>query len=132
MGELGLDGSLLPWLWADLVDGTGTLFRGERLYDIKATMSESIMTLDARPGSPVTVVGAGPTGLTLAASLLLKDINVVLIDRQAEGANTSRAAGVNARTLEVLDGSTGLDVTRRLVKEGIEAPRPHGGQEADR
>jgi 2-polyprenyl-6-methoxyphenol hydroxylase-like FAD-dependent oxidoreductase len=59
----------------------------------------------------------------LAASLLLKDIKVVLIDRQAEGANTSRAAGVNARTLEVLDGSTGLDVTRRLVKEGIEAPR---------
>jgi 2-polyprenyl-6-methoxyphenol hydroxylase-like FAD-dependent oxidoreductase len=71
----------------------------------------------------VLIVGAGPTGLTLAASLLLKDINVVLIDRQAEGANTSRAAGVNARTLEVLDGSTGLDVTRRLVKEGIEAPR---------
>lgn len=34
--------------------------------------------------------------------------------------NTSRAAGVNARTLEVLEG---LDVTRRLVKEGIEAPR---------
>ncbi|MDT5388901.1 MAG: hypothetical protein QOE04_2542 [Mycobacterium sp.] len=71
----------------------------------------------------VLIVGAGPTGLTLAASLLLKDVNVVLIDRQAEGANTSRAAGVNARTLEVLDGSTGLDVTRRLVKEGIEAPR---------
>jgi 2-polyprenyl-6-methoxyphenol hydroxylase-like FAD-dependent oxidoreductase len=71
----------------------------------------------------VLIVGAGPTGLTLTASLLLKDINVVLIDRQAEGANTSRAAGVNARTLEVLDGSTGLDVTRRLVKEGIEAPR---------
>jgi len=71
----------------------------------------------------VLIVGAGPTGLTLAASLLLKDINVVLIDRQAEGANTSRAAAVNARTLEVLDGSTGLDVTRRLVKEGIEAPR---------
>jgi len=71
----------------------------------------------------VLIVGAGPTGLTLAASLLLKGVNVVLIDRQAEGANTSRAAGVNARTLEVLDGSTGLDVTRRLVKEGIEAPR---------
>jgi 2-polyprenyl-6-methoxyphenol hydroxylase-like FAD-dependent oxidoreductase len=71
----------------------------------------------------VLIVGAGPTGLTLAASLLLKDVNVVLIDRQVEGANTSRAAGVNARTLEVLDGSTGLDVTRRLVKEGIEAPR---------
>ena len=68
----------------------------------------------------VLIVGAGPTGLTLAASLLLKGVSVMIVDRQSEGANTSRAAGVNARTLEVLDG---LDVTRRLLKEGIEAPR---------
>jgi 2-polyprenyl-6-methoxyphenol hydroxylase-like FAD-dependent oxidoreductase len=68
----------------------------------------------------VLIVGAGPTGLTLAASLLLKGVKVTLVDRQAEGANTSRAAGVNARTLEVLEA---IDVTRRLVKEGIEAPR---------
>jgi 2-polyprenyl-6-methoxyphenol hydroxylase-like FAD-dependent oxidoreductase len=68
----------------------------------------------------VLIVGAGPTGLTLAASLLLKGATVTLVDRQAEGANTSRAAGVNARTLEVLEH---IDVTRRLVKEGIEAPR---------
>jgi 2-polyprenyl-6-methoxyphenol hydroxylase-like FAD-dependent oxidoreductase len=67
----------------------------------------------------VLIVGAGPTGLTLAASLLARGIGVMLVDRQAEGANTSRAAGVNARTLEVL---AGIDVTRRLVKEGIEAP----------
>ncbi|MET0474829.1 MAG: FAD-dependent oxidoreductase [Mycobacterium sp.] len=68
----------------------------------------------------VLIVGAGPTGLTLAAALLLKGAKVTLVDRQPEGANTSRAAGVNARTLEVLEG---LDVTRRLLKEGIEAPR---------
>ena len=68
----------------------------------------------------VLIVGAGPTGLTLAASLLLKGVSVILVDRQAEGANTSRAAGINARTLEVLDG---IDVTRRLIKEGLEAPR---------
>jgi 2-polyprenyl-6-methoxyphenol hydroxylase-like FAD-dependent oxidoreductase len=42
------------------------------------------------------------------------------VDRQAAGANTSRAAVVNARTLEVLDD---LDVSRRLVKEGVQAPR---------
>ena len=35
----------------DLVDGSGTLFRGERIYDIKATMGGSIVTLDVRPGS---------------------------------------------------------------------------------
>ena len=43
-----------------------------------------------------------------------------MVDRQAAGANTSRAAVVNARTLEVLDD---LDVSRRLVKEGVQAPR---------
>lgn len=68
----------------------------------------------------VLVIGAGPTGLALAASLLTNGVTVTLVDRQAEGANTSRAAGVNARTLEVL---APLDVTRRLVKEGVEAPR---------
>ena len=68
----------------------------------------------------VLIVGAGPTGLTLAASLLLRGTSVMLVDRQSEAANTSRAAGVNARTLEVLEG---IDVTRRLVKEGLEAPR---------
>lgn len=65
-------------------------------------------------------VVAGPTGLALAASLLLKGVHVTIVDRQTEGANTSRAAAVNARTLEVLKG---LDVTRRLLKEGVEAPR---------
>ena len=68
----------------------------------------------------VLVVGAGPSGLTLAASLVKKGVATTVVDRQAAGANTSRAAVVNARTLEVLDG---LDVSRRLVKEGIQAPR---------
>ena len=67
----------------------------------------------------VLVVGAGPSGLTLAASLVKRDIATTVVDRQPAGANTSRAAVVNARSLEVLEG---LDVARRLVKEGIEAP----------
>ncbi len=68
----------------------------------------------------VLVVGAGPSGLTLAASLVNKGVATSVVDRQAAGANTSRAAVVNARTLEVLED---LDVARRLVKEGIRAPR---------
>jgi 2-polyprenyl-6-methoxyphenol hydroxylase-like FAD-dependent oxidoreductase len=67
----------------------------------------------------VLVIGAGPTGLTLAASLIHSGIATMIVDSQATAAHTSRAAAVNARSLEVLEG---LDVTRRLVKEGIHAP----------
>ena len=68
----------------------------------------------------VLIVGAGPSGLTLAASLVSRGIATTVVDRQAAGANTSRAAVVNARSLEVLEE---LDVARRLVKEGVQAPR---------
>jgi 2-polyprenyl-6-methoxyphenol hydroxylase-like FAD-dependent oxidoreductase len=68
----------------------------------------------------VLVVGAGPTGLTLAASLLAHGVHAEVVDKQPAGANTSRAAAVNARTLEVLKD---LDVSRRLVKTGLIAPR---------
>ena len=51
----------------------------------------------------VAIVGAGPTGLALAVTLASAGIDFVLVDRLAEGANTSRAAVVHARTLEVLD-----------------------------
>jgi 2-polyprenyl-6-methoxyphenol hydroxylase-like FAD-dependent oxidoreductase len=47
-------------------------------------------------------------------------VSVTVVDRQAAGANTSRAAAVNARTLEVLED---VDVSRRMVKAGILAPR---------
>ncbi len=68
----------------------------------------------------VLVVGAGPTGLTLAAALLSRGIRVAVVDKLAAGANTSRAAAVNSRTLEVLED---LDVSRRMVKAGLIAPR---------
>lgn len=68
----------------------------------------------------VLIVGAGPAGLTLAGTLLSRGTQVTVVDRLVEGANTSRAAAVNARTLEVLEG---LDVTRRMVKAGLSAPR---------
>jgi 2-polyprenyl-6-methoxyphenol hydroxylase-like FAD-dependent oxidoreductase len=68
----------------------------------------------------VLVVGAGPTGLTVAASLIARGVRTVTVDKQAQGANTSRAAAVNARTLEVLED---LDVARRMVKAGLIAQR---------
>jgi 2-polyprenyl-6-methoxyphenol hydroxylase-like FAD-dependent oxidoreductase len=68
----------------------------------------------------VLIVGAGPVGLTLAASLVAEGVGVVLIDKQAEGANTSRAAVVHARTLEVLRG---LKISEELVSRGVIVPR---------
>jgi 2-polyprenyl-6-methoxyphenol hydroxylase-like FAD-dependent oxidoreductase len=68
----------------------------------------------------VLIVGAGPTGLTLAASLAAKHVDAKVVDAQSAGANTSRAAAINARTLEVLED---LDVSRRLVKAGLQLPQ---------
>ncbi|WP_406832700.1 FAD-dependent monooxygenase [Pedococcus sp. KACC 23699] len=67
----------------------------------------------------VLVVGAGPTGLALAAALLHQGVRTITVDRATEGANTSRAAVVHARTLEVLEG---IDVTARLLAEGVVVP----------
>src|SRR5437899_4627696 len=64
----------------------------------------------------VLVVGAGPTGLTAAAALVQSGRRVLIVDRQAEGANTSRAAVVHARTLEMLDR---IGVARRLTERGV-------------
>ena len=68
----------------------------------------------------VLIVGAGPTGLALATVLAKERASFVLVDRLAEGANTSRAAVVHARTLEVLEE---LDVTDRLRRVGHVVPR---------
>src|SRR5438045_186911 len=51
----------------------------------------------------VLIVGAGPTGLTLAAALQQAGVGHLLIDVLDAGQNTSRAAVVHAHTLEMLD-----------------------------
>ncbi|MEU2392959.1 FAD-dependent oxidoreductase [Streptomyces sp. NPDC007369] len=65
------------------------------------TRTAAALPLPAR--TDVAIVGAGPTGLALAVTLAEAGVDFVLLDRQAEGANTSRAAVVHARTLEVFD-----------------------------
>jgi 2-polyprenyl-6-methoxyphenol hydroxylase-like FAD-dependent oxidoreductase len=54
--------------------------------------------------------------LTLAAALAGHGQKVVIIDRQAEGSNTSRAAVVHARSLEVLEK---IGVAERLNALGL-------------
>lgn len=67
----------------------------------------------------VLIVGAGPVGLTAAVVLTRLGHDVVIVDSQAEGANTSRAAVVHSHTLELLEP---YGVTRSLVDRGLHTP----------
>lgn len=53
--------------------------------------------------SPVLIVGAGPTGLAAAMSLARAHIPVRLIDKALQPNPYSRAIGIQARTLELLE-----------------------------
>jgi 2-polyprenyl-6-methoxyphenol hydroxylase-like FAD-dependent oxidoreductase len=57
----------------------------------------------------VLVVGAGPTGLTLACDLLRRGIQVRIIDAAEQGFAGSRAKGLQPRTLEVFHDLGVLD-----------------------
>jgi 2-polyprenyl-6-methoxyphenol hydroxylase-like FAD-dependent oxidoreductase len=49
----------------------------------------------------VLIVGAGPVGLALAVSMAIRGIDAVLVDERSDAQETSRAAWVHSRTLEV-------------------------------
>ena len=68
----------------------------------------------------VLVVGAGPTGLTLAAQLAAYGVRPRLIDKAHDRVHESRALAIQPRTLEVL---AGLGVTPALVERGNRAMR---------
>jgi 4,5-epoxidase len=65
----------------------------------------------------VLVVGAGPTGLTLACGLLQYGVDICVVDQAAGAATASRALGLQVRGAEVLDrvGALG-DISDRAVK----------------
>lgn len=67
----------------------------------------------------VLVVGAGPVGLTAAVVLTQRGHTVTVVDSQDEGANTSRAAVIHPRTLELLET---YGVTPDLVSRGVHTP----------
>lgn len=64
----------------------------------------------------VVIAGGGPTGLMLAGELALAGIDVAIVERRPDQAlDGSRAGGLHARTLEVLDQRGIVD---RFVEAG--------------
>jgi 2-polyprenyl-6-methoxyphenol hydroxylase-like FAD-dependent oxidoreductase len=64
----------------------------------------------------VLIVGAGPTGMTLAASLKQLGVNCVVIDQLPDAPEDTRAAFVQPRTLEYLRR---LQVAGPLIDDGL-------------
>ena len=64
----------------------------------------------------VLVVGAGPTGLTLACDLARRGVAVRIVDRAQEFPSGSRGKGLSPRSLEVFDD---LAVIDRMLASGI-------------
>jgi 2-polyprenyl-6-methoxyphenol hydroxylase-like FAD-dependent oxidoreductase len=65
---------------------------------------------------PILVIGAGPTGLAAALELARLGLPVRIVDKKASRSQHSKAIGVNARTLELLEAS---GVTERLLASGL-------------
>jgi 3-(3-hydroxy-phenyl)propionate hydroxylase len=64
----------------------------------------------------VVIAGGGPTGLMLAAELALANVDVVVVERRAsQDLDGSRAGGLHARTIELLDQR---GVAERFVSAG--------------
>src|SRR5215471_20461463 len=68
----------------------------------------------------VLIVGAGPTGLSLACQLLRYGIDFVVVEKNASLTPYSKAIGVHARTLEIFDQ---IGLAQEAVSRGTVAGR---------
>ncbi|HYD34391.1 MAG TPA: FAD-dependent monooxygenase [Methylophilaceae bacterium] len=74
------------------------------------------MTSPAR--TQVLIIGAGPTGLSLACQLIRYNIDFVIIDKSAGVTDYSKALGVHARTLEIYEQ---LGIADKAIAQGTVA-----------
>ncbi|MDQ3033452.1 MAG: FAD-dependent oxidoreductase [Myxococcota bacterium] len=64
----------------------------------------------------VLVVGAGPTGLTLACELARRGLSVRVVDDREGPSTTSKAIAVHARTLEILED---MEIAEQVIARGV-------------
>ncbi len=62
------------------------------------------------------IIGAGPTGLTLAIELIKRGLTVGIIDQLKTPTDQSRALGLHARTLEVFDR---MGLAEKMIAPGL-------------
>lgn len=65
----------------------------------------------------VLVVGAGPTGMVVASELKRHGMRCRIIDRLPQPSHTSKALGIQARTLELFEK---MGVVERFLAEGVQ------------
>ncbi len=63
----------------------------------------------------VVIIGAGPTGLSLACQLARYGINFVVVEKNEGVTSFSKALGVQARTLEIYEQ---LGLAQAAVERG--------------
>ncbi len=76
--------------------------------------------MKTRIETDILIVGAGPTGLSLACQLLRYGIDFVVVEKNAGLTPYSKAIGVHARTLEIFDQ---IGLAREAVARGTIAER---------
>jgi 2-polyprenyl-6-methoxyphenol hydroxylase-like FAD-dependent oxidoreductase len=63
----------------------------------------------------VAIIGAGPTGLSLATQLVRHGVDFVIVEKNEDVTPFSKAIGVQARTLEIYEQ---LDLAQKAVEQG--------------
>jgi 2-polyprenyl-6-methoxyphenol hydroxylase-like FAD-dependent oxidoreductase len=63
----------------------------------------------------VLIIGAGPTGLSLACQFIRYNVEFVILDRKEGVTPYSKAIGVHARTLEIYEQ---MDLAQKAVEQG--------------
>jgi 2-polyprenyl-6-methoxyphenol hydroxylase-like FAD-dependent oxidoreductase len=80
----------------------------------------------------VIVVGAGPTGLLLAAELALRSVPVIVLERLAEPDTTIKAGSINVASAEILDRRGLLPAAEEIAARLMASVHDFVGQGSDR